>query len=133
MIVSCPDLPTDLTVCQQCTMEFRRPPCLSGHTKPTVNSSCLKVQLVHTRPAIMPWNRLPPPPEAKKKAFFSRPKVSGNWKLEIKKYEIRYHGRWWSSLPVQPPVLRLTCRLPKQRYRYMYVKIYIQVYVGWPM
>ena len=27
----------------------------------------------------MPWNRLPPPPEAKKKAFFSRPKVS--WAL----------------------------------------------------
>merc|ERR1712010_349182 len=45
----------------------------------TVNSSCLKVQLVHIRPAIMPWNRLPPPPEAKKKAFFSRPKVS--WAL----------------------------------------------------
>merc|ERR1711934_1036873 len=44
-----------------------------------VNSSCLKVQLVHIRPAIMPWNRLPPPPEAKKKAFFSRPKVS--WAL----------------------------------------------------
>merc|ERR1712010_63804 len=45
----------------------------------TVNSSCLKVQLVHIRPAIMPWNRLPPPTEAKKKAFFSRPKVS--WAL----------------------------------------------------
>merc|ERR1711874_824376 len=29
--------------------------------------------------AAMPWNRLPPPPEAKKKAFFSRPKVS--WAL----------------------------------------------------
>merc|ERR1712060_826185 len=29
--------------------------------------------------ATMPWNRLPPPPEAKKKAFFSRPKVS--WAL----------------------------------------------------
>merc|ERR1711992_333228 len=29
--------------------------------------------------AAMPWNRLPPPPEAKKKAFFSRPKVS--WEL----------------------------------------------------
>merc|ERR1719500_1776736 len=27
----------------------------------------------------MPWNRLPPPPEAKKKTFFSRPKVS--WAL----------------------------------------------------
>merc|ERR1711953_1244691 len=29
--------------------------------------------------AAMPWNRLPPPPEAKKKAFFSRPNVS--WAL----------------------------------------------------
>merc|ERR1712172_359536 len=34
---------------------------------------------VHIRPAIMPWNRLPPPPEAKKMVFFSRPKVS--WAL----------------------------------------------------
>merc|ERR1712203_222650 len=29
--------------------------------------------------AIMPWNRLPPPSEPKKRAFFSRPKVS--WAL----------------------------------------------------
>merc|ERR1712181_7471 len=35
---------------------------------------------VHIRyPAIMPWNRLPPPPEVKKRVFSSRPKVS--WAL----------------------------------------------------
>merc|ERR1711931_165127 len=33
----------------------------------------------HIWPAIMPWNRLPPPTEAKKRQFFSRPKVS--WEL----------------------------------------------------
>merc|ERR1712193_519498 len=33
----------------------------------------------HIRPAIMPWNRIPPPTEAKKRQFFSRPKVS--WEL----------------------------------------------------
>merc|ERR1711936_855137 len=29
--------------------------------------------------AIMPWNRIPPPTEAKKRQFFSRPKVSWEW------------------------------------------------------
>merc|ERR1711971_1209949 len=43
-----------------------------------VNSSCLN-GAVHIRRAIMPWNRLPPPPEAKKRVFSSRPKVS--WAL----------------------------------------------------
>merc|ERR1712203_195977 len=33
----------------------------------------------HICAAIMPWNRLPPPSEPKKRAFFSRPKVS--WAL----------------------------------------------------
>merc|ERR1712203_1249390 len=33
----------------------------------------------HICSAIMPWNRLPPPSEPKKRAFFSRPKVS--WAL----------------------------------------------------
>merc|ERR1711979_77985 len=53
----------------------------------TVNSSCRKVQFplptshfpLPIRPAIMPWNRIPPPTEAKKRQFFSRPKVS--WEL----------------------------------------------------
>merc|ERR1712240_825262 len=35
--------------------------------------------VAHTCLAIMPWNRLPPPSEPKKRAFFSRPKVS--WAL----------------------------------------------------
>merc|ERR1712241_982160 len=34
---------------------------------------------VPIRRAIMPWNRIPPPTEAKKRQFFSRPKVS--WEL----------------------------------------------------
>merc|ERR1712045_573875 len=33
----------------------------------------------HIRTAIMPWNRILPPTEAKKRQFFSRPKVS--WEL----------------------------------------------------
>merc|ERR1712045_520072 len=30
----------------------------------------------------------------------------------------RYHGSWWSSHLAPPPVLRLMCWLPKQRYRF---------------
>jgi len=57
---------------------FQGSSLLSGHREPTVNSSRLKLHYTSLCPA-MPWNRLPPPTEPKKRAFFSRPKVS--WEL----------------------------------------------------